>query len=52
MRHPEAVAITAASTGVGRAVAKKFARYSAWIGRLARNGEKLEPARQEVEQLG
>lgn len=52
MRQHEIVVVTGASAGVGRAVAREFARHGAWIGLLARNGETLERARQEVEQLG
>lgn len=48
----EVVVITGASAGVGRAVAREFARHGAWIGLLARNRDTLERARQEVEELG
>ncbi len=50
--HPEVVVITGASAGVGRAIARAFARRGAHIGLLARGHEGLEAARREVEQLG
>ncbi|HEY3861541.1 MAG TPA: SDR family oxidoreductase [Verrucomicrobiae bacterium] len=48
----EVVMITGASAGIGRATAQAFARRGAWIGLLARNEERLEAARGEVESLG
>lgn len=48
----EVVVITGASAGVGRAVAREFAKHGAWIGLLARNRDTLERVRQEVEELG
>lgn len=48
----EVVVITGASAGVGRAVARAFAREGASIGLLARGREGLEAARLEVENLG
>ena len=48
----EVVVITGASAGVGRAAARAFAREGAAIGLLARGVERLEAARQEVEDLG
>jgi predicted amino acid dehydrogenase len=50
--HPEVVVITGASAGVGRAIARAFARRGAHIGLLARGHEGLEAARHDVEQLG
>lgn len=46
------VVITGASAGVGRATAQAFAREGAHIGLFARNQERLEAARDEVERLG
>jgi NAD(P)-dependent dehydrogenase (short-subunit alcohol dehydrogenase family) len=46
------VVVTGASAGVGRAVARAFAREGARIGLLSRNRERLETARAEVEKLG
>ncbi|MDA8163682.1 MAG: SDR family oxidoreductase, partial [Desulfobacteraceae bacterium] len=50
--RPEVVVITGASAGVGRAAAQAFARQGARIGLLARDPERLEKTRQEVEKLG
>lgn len=51
-QHP-VVMITGASAGVGRAVARLFARkHRARIGLLARGVERLEAARRDVEELG
>ena len=44
--------MTGASAGVGRAVAREFARHGASVGLLARGREGLEAARQEVETAG
>src|SRR5688500_18035584 len=52
MNASEVVVITGASAGVGRATARAFASRRASIGLLARGREGLEPARQEVEELG
>lgn len=49
---PEAVVVTGASAGVGRAVAREFARHAASVGLLARGPEGLEGARCEVEAAG
>lgn len=46
------VVITGASAGVGRATARAFAREGACIGLIARNTERLEAAKEEVERLG
>jgi short-subunit dehydrogenase len=51
-RTSKVVVITGASAGVGRATAREFAKSGASIGLLARNRERLEAARQEVEALG
>jgi NAD(P)-dependent dehydrogenase (short-subunit alcohol dehydrogenase family) len=47
-----AVVITGASSGVGRACAREFARLGAPIGLIARGVDGLEAARREVEELG
>lgn len=46
------VVVTGASAGVGRAVVTEFARQGAHIGLIARGRERLEAAKQEVEELG
>jgi NAD(P)-dependent dehydrogenase (short-subunit alcohol dehydrogenase family) len=46
------VVITGASSGVGRACAREFARCGARIGLIARGTEGLEAARRELEELG
>jgi len=48
----EVVVITGSSAGVGRATAQEFARHGARIGLIARNKERLEAAKREVEALG
>lgn len=48
----ETVVITGAGAGVGRATAREFARHGASVGLLARNNERLEAARSEVDALG
>ena len=48
----QVVMITGASAGVGRAVAREFARQEARVGLLARGRDGLEAARREVEELG
>ena len=51
---PEVVVVTGASSGVGRAVVREFARRSPGvrIGLLARNEDGLEGARREIEAAG
>src|SRR5581483_3721204 len=49
---PEVVMITGASAGIGRATARAFAKRGASIGLLARDRERLEATRKEVEELG
>ena len=46
------VVITGASSGVGRACAREFARRGARLALLARGTDGLDAARREVEQLG
>jgi NADP-dependent 3-hydroxy acid dehydrogenase YdfG len=48
----EIVVVTGASAGVGRAIAREFARHGATLGLLARSRDGLEGARRDVEQLG
>jgi NADP-dependent 3-hydroxy acid dehydrogenase YdfG len=52
VKTPEVVVITGASAGVGRAIARAFARRGAHIGLLARGEAGLEGARRDVEDLG
>jgi NAD(P)-dependent dehydrogenase (short-subunit alcohol dehydrogenase family) len=51
-RRPEVVVITGASAGIGRALARRFAKDGARIGLLARGKEGLEGAQRDVETLG
>jgi NAD(P)-dependent dehydrogenase (short-subunit alcohol dehydrogenase family) len=46
------IVITGASSGVGRATARRFAKEAAQIALLARGRDGLEAARNEVEELG
>lgn len=48
----EVVVVTGASAGVGRAVIREFARRKAAIGLIARDRDRLEAAKREVEQQG
>lgn len=50
--RPEIVVVTGASAGVGRATVREFARHGAWLGLLARDRDRLEAARREVEAAG
>lgn len=52
MSQHEVVVITGASAGVGRAIAREFAKRGAHIGLLARGRAGLEGARRDVERLG
>ena len=49
---PPVVVITGASAGVGRAVARRFAREKASIGLIARGADGLAAAAREVEEAG
>lgn len=51
-QSPEVVVITGASAGVGRAVAREFGRRGASVGLIARNRNRLESAKNEIERLG
>ena len=48
----EVVVVTGASAGVGRAVVREFARRKAAIGLIARGQDRLDAAKQEVEEQG
>jgi NAD(P)-dependent dehydrogenase (short-subunit alcohol dehydrogenase family) len=48
----EVVAVTGASAGVGRAIAREFAKHGAAVGLIARGQAGLDAAAQEVTQLG
>lgn len=52
MKEREVVVITGASAGAGRAAAREFGRHGAAVGLIARNRERLEEAKREIESLG
>src|SRR5690554_1995824 len=52
MKEEVVVVITGASAGLGRAIAREFAKKGARIGLLARGIEGLEAAKKEIEDLG
>jgi NAD(P)-dependent dehydrogenase (short-subunit alcohol dehydrogenase family) len=52
MASTEVVVVTGASSGIGRAVARRFARDGAAIGLIARGRDGLEATRKEVEAAG
>jgi NAD(P)-dependent dehydrogenase (short-subunit alcohol dehydrogenase family) len=52
MSKPEVVVVTGASAGVGRAIAREFAKQGASVALLARSPEGLEGARSDVEAAG
>jgi len=51
-RSNRVVVVTGASAGVGRAVAREFGRHGASVGLIARDKDRLETARREIEDLG
>ena len=51
-KQKEIVVITGASAGVGRATVREFAMRGADVGLIARDSERLQAARREVEELG
>src|SRR4051794_14922731 len=52
MASSEVVVVTGASSGIGRAIARRFAQDGARIGLIARGREGLDAASREVEQAG
>src|SRR4051794_14163355 len=52
MASGEVVVVTGATSGIGRAVVRRFARDGASIGLIARGRDGLEAARREVEDAG
>jgi len=52
MKHKQVVVVTGASAGVGRAVARRFAKAGAAVGLIARGRAGLAGAAQDVERLG
>lgn len=51
-KPPEVVVVTGGTAGVGRATVRKFAMEGANIGIIARNCERLEKTKEEVETIG
>jgi NAD(P)-dependent dehydrogenase (short-subunit alcohol dehydrogenase family) len=52
MASSEVVVVTGASSGIGRAIARRFAQDGARIGLIARGRDGLDAASREVEQAG
>src|SRR5690242_8059722 len=52
MAMSEVTVITGASAGVGRAIAREFAKRNARVALIARGSSRLEAATREVEDLG
>lgn len=51
-KQPEVVVVTGGTAGLGRATVRKFVVAGAHIGIIARNCERLEQTKQEVEAIG
>ncbi|QJQ95711.1 MULTISPECIES: SDR family oxidoreductase [Halomonadaceae] len=51
-KRQEVVVVTGAGAGLGRAVAREFARHGAQLGLISRNQNRLEAVKSEVEALG
>jgi NAD(P)-dependent dehydrogenase (short-subunit alcohol dehydrogenase family) len=51
-KQPEVVVVTGATSGIGRAIVRRFAKDGAKIGLIARDRAGLEAARKEVEEAG
>lgn len=51
-QKPEVVVVTGGTAGVGRATVRAFAAQGAAVGIIARNRERLESTKREVEELG
>jgi NAD(P)-dependent dehydrogenase (short-subunit alcohol dehydrogenase family) len=52
MTERQVVVVTGASAGIGRAIAREFARQGAAVGLVARSAEGLDGARRDVEGAG
>src|SRR3954468_16727801 len=52
MASKEVVVVTGATSGIGRAIARRFAQDGAQIGLIARGREPLENAKKEIEEAG
>jgi NAD(P)-dependent dehydrogenase (short-subunit alcohol dehydrogenase family) len=52
MASKEVVVVTGATSGIGRAIARRFAQDGAQIGLVARGREGLENAKREIEEAG
>ena len=52
LNRPEVVVITGAGAGLGRAISEEFARHGAHIGLIARDKDRIEAAKLDVEGLG
>jgi len=50
--RPEVVVVTGAGAGLGRAIAEEFGRHGASVGLIARDRDRLEAAKREIEGLG